>query len=125
MADEATLRDMREVNRIFDEVVIQQGDFAALDRVYTSDAIILPPGGEIVSGRDSIRRFWQQAARELGATSCRLNPFEVEVVGDMAYEVARGEVGTANGAIPIKYIVLWKREGGAWKWHRDIWNASA
>jgi hypothetical protein len=23
-----------------------------------------------------------------------------------------------------KYIVIWKRENGAWKWHRDIWNSS-
>ena len=23
-----------------------------------------------------------------------------------------------------KYIVVWKREGDAWRWHRDIWNSS-
>jgi len=24
----------------------------------------------------------------------------------------------------IKYIVVWKHEGGEWKLHRDIWNSS-
>ncbi len=125
MADEATLRAMREVNRTFEEEVVGRGDFAALDRVYTRDARILPPGGEMVEGLDAIRAFWKQAAKDLGVTHVRLNPFEAEVTGDIAYEVARGEVGTAQGALPIKYIVVWKRQDGAWRWHRDIWNASA
>jgi ketosteroid isomerase-like protein len=125
MADEATLRAMREVNRTFEEEVVGRGDFAALDRVYTRDARILPPGGEMVEGLDAIRAFWTQAAKGLGVTHVRLNPFEAEVAGDIAYEVARGEVGTAQGAIPIKYIVVWKRQDGAWRWHRDIWNTSA
>jgi ketosteroid isomerase-like protein len=24
-----------------------------------------------------------------------------------------------------KYVVIWKREDGAWKLHRDIWTTSA
>jgi ketosteroid isomerase-like protein len=124
MSDPAALREMREVNRIFDEEVIGRGDFAALDRIYTRDAKILPPGGEVIEGLGAIRDFWQAAARDLGATYCRLNPFEVELHGDTAHEVARGEVGTAKGAVPIKYIVVWKRQDGAWRWHRDIWNLS-
>ena len=33
-----------------------------------------------------------------------------------------------NGKIvtmSVKYVVVWKRENGAWKWHVDIWNPSA
>ena len=122
---DAALREMREVNRTFEQEVVGRGDFSAIDRVYTRDATILPPGGQVVTGRDAIRSFWQQAAKDLGVTSIRLDPFEVEVAGDTAYEVARGEVGTTGGAIPIKYIVVWRREDGAWRWHRDIWNTSS
>ncbi len=125
MADEATLRAMREVNRLFMEEVVGRGDFAALDRIYTRDARILPPGGEMVEGIENIRAFWRQAAKDLGVTSVRLDPFEVEAAGDFAFEVARGEVGTTKGAMPIKYIVVWKRQDGNWRWHRDIWNGSA
>jgi ketosteroid isomerase-like protein len=24
-----------------------------------------------------------------------------------------------------RYVVVWKREGGRWKLHRDIWNAGS
>jgi len=121
---DAAMRDMREVNRVFTEEVVGRGDFAALDRVYTRDAKILPPGGQVIEGLGPIRDFWRQAAQDLGVTHVRLDPFEVEVHGDCAHEVARGEVGTANGPVPIKYIVVWKRQDGAWRWHRDIWNLS-
>ncbi|MGK7866930.1 YybH family protein [Falsiroseomonas sp. E2-1-a20] len=120
--DEDALAAMREVNRIFDEEVCGKKNFDALARVYTQDASILPPGGDIISGLEGIRAFWKSAAESLRITHCRLQPFEVEVHGDCAHEVARGEVGTESGAVPIKYIVIWKKDGGHWKWHRDIWN---
>ncbi|PHK96171.1 hypothetical protein CR162_04880 [Pseudoroseomonas rhizosphaerae] len=125
MSDEATRRAMDAVNRVFEEQVVGQGRFEALAEVYTRDALILPPGGEVVRGLEAIRGFWQQAAQALGVTACRLRPFETTMLGEMACEVAQGEIVAGSGTIPIKYVVLWKREDGAWKWHRDIWNASA
>jgi ketosteroid isomerase-like protein len=113
---------MREVNRIFEEDVCQKKNFDALAQVYTQDAAILPPGGDIITGLEKIKQFWFAASESLKITSARLNPHEVQVAGDFAYEVARGEVGTENGPVPIKYIVIWKMEDGTWKWHRDIWN---
>jgi hypothetical protein len=41
-------------------------------------------------------------------------------------EIGRAELVLANGqAVPVKYVVHWKNEGGAWKWHTDIWNMNA
>ena len=121
-SNEAALAAMREVNRIFDEEVCQKKDFSALDRVYTQDADILPPAGEVISGLPAIKGFWESACRDLRITYCRLMPYDVVVTDDMAHEAARGEVGTESGAVPIKYVVIWRNEGGSWKWHRDIWN---
>ena len=47
--------------------------------------------------------------------------------GDRAAEVGRGDIFTAPGKPPItvKYVVLWKQEGGAWKWDVDCWNLDA
>lgn len=120
-----TLARMGEVNRIFEEEVCQRRNFDALAKVYTDDASILPAGGDPINGLENIKRFWADACKSLKITSCRLDPFEVEVLGDTAYEVARGEVGTEDGAVAIKYVVVWKRRGGQWKWHRDIWNMNA
>jgi ketosteroid isomerase-like protein len=33
--------------------------------------------------------------------------------------VANGSVADAG-----KYIVIWKKDGGTWKLHRDIWTTS-
>ncbi|MBW8268676.1 YybH family protein [Caldovatus aquaticus] len=115
MADQAALRAMREVNRLFEEEVVGKGDFAALDRIYTPDARLLPPDGAMVEGIENIRAFWRQVEQDLGVTSVRLEPFEAEAAGDTAYEVGRGEVGTASGAVRIQYMVVWKRQDGAWR----------
>jgi ketosteroid isomerase-like protein len=109
-------------NRIFENEVIAKGDFAALDNVYTRQARILPPGTEMISGRENIRSFWQRAVSQLGIKSVRLRTVDLETLGDTAIEIGRAELGTAGPAIEVKYVVVWKREDGAWKWHVDIWN---
>ena len=57
-----TLADLLATNRIFEEEVVGQGDFGALDRVYTADARILPPGAETITGLAGIKAFWAGAA---------------------------------------------------------------
>ncbi|MBX6742617.1 MAG: hypothetical protein IRY87_11310 [Acetobacteraceae bacterium] len=45
----------------------------------------------------------------------------------MRQEVGRAEL-TLTGAeapVEVKYVVLWKREDGVWKWDVDIWNTNA
>lgn len=112
---------MRETNRIFEEQVVGNGDFSALERVYTNDARVLPPGAEMVTGRANIQAFWKQAAVDLGAKAVTLRSVSVEQAGDRAIEIGRAEL---QGATPltVKYVVVWKREDGFWKWDIDIWN---
>jgi len=124
--DPATVRmEMEKTNRIFETEVVGKGDFAALKNVYTADARILPPGSEMVTGREPIQKFWKQAAEVMGVKSAKLRTLNAEVLGDTAIEIGRAELGTAHPTSPtvVKYVVIWKREDGAWKWHVDIWNA--
>jgi ketosteroid isomerase-like protein len=109
-------------NRIFDEEVVGKGDFAALERVYTAGARVMPPGSETITGMDNIKAFWAGAAAALGVTACKLNSVEVEFHGETAVEIGRANLSTVNGPVDVKYVVAWKREGGAWKWDIDIWN---
>ncbi|SRR6266567_4131603 len=113
----------RDTNRIFEEEVVAKGDFDALARVYTKNATILPPAAEIIAGLGPIQEFWKQAAVALGVKSLRLHSVSVEVLGDTAYEIGRAEITTAADPMSVKYVVIWKQEGGSWKWHVDIWNA--
>jgi ketosteroid isomerase-like protein len=113
-----------DTNRIFEEEVVGKGDFGALARVYTTGATILPPGAEMITGLESIQAFWMQAAVALGVTSLRLHSLSVEVLGDTAYEIGRADINRAAAdPMTVKYVVVWKQEGGSWKWHVDIWNA--
>ena len=51
---------------------------------------------------------------------------EVEKHGHTANEVGELEIRGADGQVldRAKYIVIWKKEGSAWKLHRDIWTTS-
>ena len=122
MSPELTLA-ISKTNRTF-EAAVAARNLAPLDAVYTADARILPPGGEIVTGRENIKHFWQSAIDALNVTSCPLETVHFELNGDTGYEIGRAKLnfpGDAPSAY-AKYVVIWKREDGAWKWHVDIWN---
>ncbi len=105
--------------------VFARGDAAALAALYTADGQLLPPGGEVVAGREAIQAFWQ-GAMDGGVAGATLAIAEVEEHGDTAIEVSRYTLFGA-GEQPLdrgKYIIIWKREGGEWRMHRDIFNSS-
>ena len=102
-----------------------RGDAAGLANLYTVGGQLLPPNSDAVAGRDAIRAFWQ-GAMDLGLKEAKLETIEVEGSGEAAIEVGRYSLRIAGGQIADagKYVVVWKKEGGAWKLHRDIWNTS-
>jgi ketosteroid isomerase-like protein len=116
-------RGTEETNRGF-EAAIQRGDAAGAAReVYTRDARVLPPGAPMVEGRDAAEQFWSAAARQLGLTRVELRTVQLEPLGDGAYEIGRALLTVGGGQqVAAKYVVVWKREGGRWRWHIDIWN---
>ena len=53
-----------------------------------------------------------------------LQTTKVESAGDLAYEDGTVKLVAADGRVSEdRYVVVWKREGGRWKLHRDIWNS--
>jgi ketosteroid isomerase-like protein len=123
-----TAQDIQAANRIFEQEVVAKRNIEALDSVYTRNARILPPGGEMVSGRDNIKNFWKGAIAGLDVTSVTLATVDFEAAGDTGFEIGRATLNfAAPGAAPLqaKYVVVWKKEDGMWKWHVDIWNPSA
>jgi uncharacterized protein (TIGR02246 family) len=95
----------------------------AVDRTYTRDARVLPPGGDEIRGRDAIRAFWPAAAAQLGVTRVQLETTELRPAGQGICEIGRGVLTTAGGMEQVvKYVVLWKQEDGDWRIDVDIWN---
>jgi ketosteroid isomerase-like protein len=114
---------MDKVNRKFEDMAVR-GDMSEIGQIYSEDARILPPGGEMVTGLDHIRAFWEQALQTMSIKAVKLKTVEVQPLGEAAVEIGRAELETAQGTYPavVKYVVVWKQERGAWKWSVDIWN---
>src|SRR5258708_1472421 len=121
----APLDSMKATNAIFTEEVVKKGNYGALAHVYTKTARILPPGGDMVIGRDAIIAFWSSAIPGMGVTGGSLTTVEAMEAGDGIVEIGRAELVTGGGAVTVKYVVYWKQEDGVWKWHVDIWNPNA
>jgi ketosteroid isomerase-like protein len=118
--------EMQKVNALFGETVVKGRNFAALDQIYTVDARILPPGADLIEGRDKIMGFWQAAVAEMNVQDVKLVSVNAHLAGDSIIEVGRAKLFLPDGqTAEVKYVVEWKQEGGAWKWHTDIWNMNA
>jgi ketosteroid isomerase-like protein len=116
-------KGMRETNELFCEKAIRSRDMSALDHVYTPDAHILPPGADLIQGIAGIKNFWLKAIVTLDVKDASLTTVSAESAGDTVIEIGRAELTLAGDQrIPVKYVVHWKRDGEAWKWHTDIWN---
>ncbi|HEX5634053.1 MAG TPA: SgcJ/EcaC family oxidoreductase [Gemmatimonadales bacterium] len=120
-ADDAE-RAMAETLAAYEEAS-NSGDPGALSALYTDDALLLPPDGGVVSGREAIREFWT-GGMETG----------------LSFEVVRTSAGPEGGFIagrfhlaatdasPAdsgKYVLCLRRGGdGRWRVTADIWNST-
>ncbi len=101
------------------------GNAAAVASLYTDDAEVLPPNNDIVIGKPAIQTLWR-SVMDSGVKDVQMEIAEVEEHEDTAIEVSQymlmgdGEKIVDRG----KYIVVWKRDKGEWKLHRDIFNSS-
>ena len=116
-------RGIEETNRRFEEAFNRGDPETAAREVYTRDARVLPPGAAMVEGRESIAQFWKGAAAQLGARRVALSTVDVQPLGDGAYEIGRAMLTLGESQqVAVKYVVIWRQEGGRWRWHVDIWN---
>ncbi len=122
-----TLDIRAEIRRADDafEATFARGDAAALTRLYTEGAMLLPTDSNFIRGRPAIQAFWQ-SAMEMGVKQVALEIVELEQHDNTAVEVGRYALRDDAGHVLDrgKYVVIWKQQDGEWKLHRDIWNSS-
>jgi len=121
---------MAETNRLFETEVIRNRNFDALDQIYTTDALILPPGEQMISGVSGIKRFWSDLVASANATTGVLTPLDIIPAGDGLVEIGKATLtmapsGEAPQKLEVKYVVFWRNEDGRWRWHIDIWNQNS
>jgi len=104
-------------------------DTAALGRVYSDSAVLLPPNNEI-RGRTAIQRYfaWGDGYRQLAHS---MTPERLTISGDMAVDVgtwtSTGQRGDAEPTTASeRYLIVWVQEDdGAWRILYDMWHRPA
>jgi uncharacterized protein (TIGR02246 family) len=124
----ALAQDKATIQKLNDRFVaaFNKGDAAAIATMYTNDAVVLPPGSDMVKGKTAIEAFWKKSAEQLG--DMKLTTVDVKPLGTSA---AR-EIGTFTlktkaqppQDVPGKYVVVWHKIGPDWKLGTDIWNTN-
>ena len=100
------------------------GDGARIAEMYTDDALLMPPGGKLVKGRDGISKYWGATAPTV--TNSKLTAAEAKIVGDTDAQEAGSFTARSRGAHPKdiagKFVILWRKVGDEWQVAADIWN---
>jgi uncharacterized protein (TIGR02246 family) len=109
---------------------VMAGDANAAGAVYSADAVVLAPNTPAMKGRAAIAGLFKGWLSEMTVSDFSLTADDVISAGDYVIETGTYRMTMqlkAGGAVPDqgKYLVVWKRENGEWKIHRDAWNTDA
>jgi uncharacterized protein (TIGR02246 family) len=100
------------------------GDFAGVASLYTTDATAFPPGSAMVQGRPAIAAMWKGLAEK--ASDPKVTTLDVKPLGpSAAREIGTFSLKTKSPTpqeITGKYVVVWEKVGNDWKLAADIWN---
>lgn len=103
-------------------------DADTLAGMYWEDALLFPPNVATVAGGAAMREYFAAetpAFREAGLTMNIPEAGAVQVSGNLAYEAGTYRVTDASGAtVDVgKYIGVFEKRNGIWRYIRDTWNS--
>jgi uncharacterized protein (TIGR02246 family) len=104
---------------------MERGDARAVAELFTTDAKLIVSGiDDVVAGRAAIEKFWQVGFSN-GVKGLRLTALDLDGTGPLRVETGTYQALGAGGSELGRghYMFVWKKEGGAWKIHRDIGSA--
>jgi len=129
--------DLQRIDELhqLDMLASKAGDFATLRGLMSEDAVVLPPGGRMVQGREELDASFAALSEQISNTvvlEYRFEWREVEICGGYAFEwgyvVGREQDLTTGVASEDRHHVmriLQRQPDGSWKVHRTIWNTAA
>ena len=111
------------------------GDYRTLRSIMSDDAVVLPPGGRLIRGREALDRSFAAMSATESPTEVleyRFDWQEIRVLGDYAFEwgyIHGKERHKTSGTISSELYqvmrILQRQPDGSWKVHRTIWNEPA
>ena len=121
----ALAQDKADIQQMQDKLAeaLNKGDAAAAE-IYAEDAHLLPPGAEMIQGRENIQKYWQAAMQ--GVQDVKLTTDDVEALTDEAVrEIGSFRLKTKGEQaeeITGKYVIIWEKDGDDWQTKTDISN---
>lgn len=117
--------EIATASRSFSDAYVA-GDTATIRELYTEDAVLLPPEGE-VRGRDAIVRYFEPSPRRTNVSHA-MESTDLRIRGRTAIDA-----GTWHNTIRVdggpereasgRYLVIWTRgDDGRWRIEYDAWH---
>ena len=100
------------------------GDVEGVASLYTENAHVMPPNGEMARGREAVRASFSSMI-DADLTG-ELESVEANASGELAYRVGKYVVKSGDGTVVDrgKFIEIWEKVDGQWMIDADIWNSS-
>jgi ketosteroid isomerase-like protein/peptidoglycan/xylan/chitin deacetylase (PgdA/CDA1 family) len=118
----AILNSIQEFSRAY-----RTRAYDRMAKAYTKDGKMMPEGTGIVEGHDRIAKRWR-IPEDRAVEEHIVTPAELTVIDDTAYDHGyyEGSTRMPDGSLVRwtgKYVIVWRKENGAWKMYLDIWNS--
>ena len=104
-----------------------RGDYEAIGRLYTEDGTLLPPGGNRITGARAITEYFTKGYAGSRPDTVSFSNYEFYGNDQIVTEVSDSEIRDPNGKLKSrgKQILVFLKQDGIWRLHRDIWNDNA
>jgi ketosteroid isomerase-like protein len=124
-ADDASIKQSLVATSQRFSATLARGDAAALLSFYSKEAKLMPPKRDVVTGPSAIQSFWKSAF-DFGIKARQFQIVDLYSMGNNATTTGTYRLLDAKGkSIETgKYIIVWIKENGEWKVHRDMWSAN-
>ena len=103
---------------------ISTGDSLGAAEAYTADGKLMGNNMPSITGKANLTSFWGGFINAVGAdvilTTSEVWGNEESITEEGVFEIKSKQGAQLDKG---KYIVLWKKEDGKWKLHRDISNS--
>lgn len=124
-AQETDDQQIRQLINNFSKSVMSS-DYKGIANAYTEDGKILPPGTEIITGKEAIKKRWT-LPEGVQTSYHKITPVEIVILDKTAYDHGyyEGTTKRKDGSEVSwkgKYVIVWKKIDDEWKMYLDIWN---
>ncbi len=108
------------------QVQFNQNDPAAAAELFTDDGAIMAEFGEVVRGKEEIRKFLNAELNK--RQQYWITSENSAVTGNVGYDIGNMRIRDTTKGVDLssgKYMTIYHKENGAWKIYRTIYNSNS